>query len=192
MRWFFQVSVSDCSNPRLCRLFLYILPSPSRFPNPLHIHHTGSSTHLDVPCLRPSISDCHTRSFIHQGVARLHPSIPIAHPYFFSLPVVVLLHVHLPPDPPPPFSFPRVFQGGPKFFMLPLGTTIPSSYSHLLYMLSPLHIPQIRDVAPTAAPRLPSVALCKFYLTGLLLPLVCVLPLASPMSNILIVLFSSP
>ena len=113
MRWFFHASVSDCSNPRLCRLLLCIIPSPPRFPNPLS-HHTGSSAHLGFPCLRPIISDCHTRSFAHLGVSRLRPSIPITHPDFLSLPVAVLLHAHLPTTPPPPFSFPRVFQGGPK------------------------------------------------------------------------------
>ena len=114
--WFFQASFSYCSNLRLCRLFLFILPSPSIFLNPLHRHHTGSSARLGVPCLRPSISDCHTRSFSHLGVTRLRPSIPITHPYFFSLPVAVLLYAHIPTSPPPPFSFPRDFQGGPKLF----------------------------------------------------------------------------
>ena len=116
MRWFFQASVSDCFNPRLCRLLLCILPSPSRFPNPRHSHHTGSSAHLGVPCLCPIISDCHTRSFAHLVVAHIHPSIPITHPDFLSLLVAVLLHAHLPTATPPPSSFPWVFQGGPKLF----------------------------------------------------------------------------
>ena len=108
MGWFFQALVSDCSNPRLCSILLCI------FPNPCHSHHTGSSAHLGVPCIRPNISDCHMRSFAHLGVDRLCPRIPITHPYFLSLPVAVLLHAHLSTAPPPPFSFPRVFQGGPK------------------------------------------------------------------------------
>ena len=116
MRWFFQASVSDCSNPRLCRLLLCILPSHSRFTHARHIQHTGSSAHLSVPCLRPSISNCHTRSFSHLVITRIRPSIPITHPEFLSLLVAVLLHAHLPTTPPPQFSFPRVFQGGPKFF----------------------------------------------------------------------------
>ena len=116
MRWFFQASVSDCLNPRLCCLLLYILPIPSSLPNPRHIHHPGLSYHLGVPCLRPSISDCHRRSFAHLGVALLHPSMPITHPDFLSLPVAVLIHAHLLTTPPPPFSFPRFFQGGPKLF----------------------------------------------------------------------------
>ena len=114
MRWFFQASISDCSNPRLCCLLLCIIPSPSRFPNPRHSHHTGSYTHLGVPCLRTSISDCHTRSFAHLGVACLRPSILITHPDLLYLPVAVLLHAHLPTFPPPPFSFTWVFQGGTK------------------------------------------------------------------------------
>ena len=116
MRWFFQASVSDCSNPILCRLLLCILPSPSRFPNPRHSHHTGSSAHLGVPCLRPSISDCHTSSFAHLGVACICPSIPITHPDFLSLLVAVLLHAHLSTTPPPYFSFLLVFQGCSKLF----------------------------------------------------------------------------
>ena len=116
MRWFFQVSVSDCSNPSLCRFLLCIFPSPSRFPNPRHIHLTGSSAHLGVPCLRPRISDFHMRSFADLYVAHLRPSILISHPYFLYLPVAVLLHVHLPTSPFPPFRFLRVFQGGPEFF----------------------------------------------------------------------------
>ena len=130
MRWFFQASVSDCSNPRLCRLLLCILPSPSRFPNPRHIHHTGSSTHLCVPCLRSSISDCHTRAFIHMGVSRILTSIPISHPDFLSLPVAVLLHANLPTAPPPPFSFPQICQGGPKFFSV-------ASWRHHAFLLRP-------------------------------------------------------
>ena len=113
---FYQSSVSDYSNPRLCRLLLCILPIPSRFTNSIHSHHTGSSTHLGVPCHCLGISDCHTRSFAHLSVARLHTNIPITHPDFLSLPVVVLLHAHLSTAPPPPFSFPQVFQGGPKLF----------------------------------------------------------------------------
>ena len=54
MRWFFQASVSDCSNPRLCRLFLSILPIPSIFSNPCHRQHTGSSTHPSSPVSVPS------------------------------------------------------------------------------------------------------------------------------------------
>ena len=112
----FQASVSDCSIPRLCWLLLCILPIPSRLTNTLHIHHTGSSAHLGVPCLRPRISDFHTRSLAHLGVACLCPSIPITHPYFLSLLFAVLLHAHLPTAHTPPFIFPWVFQGGPKFF----------------------------------------------------------------------------
>ena len=113
---FFQASVSDISNPRLCRLLLCVLTITSRFPNPRHSHHSGSSDHLGVPCLRPSISDCHMWSFTHLGVARIHPSIPSTHPDFLSLPVAVVLHAHLPPAPHPPFSFLQVFQGGSKLF----------------------------------------------------------------------------
>ena len=64
----FQASVSDCSKSRLYSLLLYMFPIPSSFPNTCHSHHTGSSAHLGVPCLRPSISDFHTRSFAHLGV----------------------------------------------------------------------------------------------------------------------------
>ena len=130
MMWFLQASVSDCSNPRLCQLLLCILRIPYSFPNPRHSHLTGSSIHLGVPCLRPSISDCHTRSFHHLGVARLRPCIPITHPDFLSLPFVVLLHAHLPTAPPPPFSFPQVFQGGPKFFSV-------ASWRHHTFLLRP-------------------------------------------------------
>ena len=116
MRWSLQDSVSDCLNPRLCRLILCILHNPSRFPNPRHSHHTGSSAHLGSACLRPSISNCHTSSLTHLGVTRLRPSIPITHQDFLSLLVAVLIYSPLPTAPPPPFSFPRVFQGVPKFF----------------------------------------------------------------------------
>ena len=111
----FQDSVSECSNPRLCCLMLCIFPSP--FPNPRHIYHTGSSAHMGVPYLCPSIYDFHTRSFSHLGVSRLRLSIPTTHPGFLSLPVTVLLHAHLATaPPPPPFIFPQVIQGGPKLF----------------------------------------------------------------------------
>ena len=137
MIWFFPSSVSGCLNSILCRLFLCILPSPSSFPNILHIHHTGSSAHLGVPCRRPSISNCHTRSFAHMGVARLRIIIPITHPDFLSLPVEVLLYDHLPTASPPTFSFPLVFQGGPKFFFR---------------LLAPPHLP---PPLPSSIPCLP-------------------------------------
>ena len=161
MRCFFQASVSNFSNPRLWRLLLCILPSPSSLPNPHHIHHTASSTHLGVPCLRPIISNYHTGSFSHLGVAHLRPIIPINHPDSISIPVAVLLHTHLPTSPLPTFSLLKVFQGGPNFFLLPLGATTLSSSDPLLHTLSPLHIPQIRDLVPPTAPRLHPVALCK-------------------------------
>ena len=132
MRWFFQASVSDCSNPRLCSLLLCILPSPYSFSNPRQIHHTGSSSHLGVPCIRPSISDFHTRSFSHLGGACLRPSILITHPEFLSLPVAILLHSHIPTAPPTPFSSPQVFQGGPKLF--------------LCHLLAPPHLPPLPPV----------------------------------------------
>ena len=144
MRWFFHASVSDCSNPRLCRLLLCILPSPSRFSNPHHIHHTGSSSHLGVTCLRPRISDCHTRSFAQLDVAPIRTKIPITHPDFLYLPVAVLLHSHLPTAPPPPFSFLRVFQGGLKLF-----------FSHLL---APPYLP---PPPPYFIPCLPCAYLKK-------------------------------
>ena len=80
MRWFFQASVSDCSNPRLCRLLLCIFPCPSCYSNPPNSYRKGLSAHLGVPHLRPSISVCHTRSFAHLGVSRLRPSMPTTHP----------------------------------------------------------------------------------------------------------------
>ena len=185
MRWFSQDSFSDCSNPRLCRLLLCIIPSPYIFPNPRHSHHTGSSAHLGVPCLCPSIFDCHTRSFAHLGVARLHPSILITHPDSLSLPVAFLLHGHLPTDPPPPFSFPGVFQVGLQFFSSPLGATTLSFSDPLLHIVSPLHISPIRYVAPLTALQLPAIALCKFYPTEFALPLVCLLSPESPMSHLI-------
>ena len=116
IRSFFQASVSDCLNRSLCCFLLCLFPSPSRFPISRHIHLTGSSSHLGVPCLRPRISDCHMRSLADLDVAHLRPSILISHPDFLSLPVAVLLHVHIPTSSHPPFSFPRVFQGGPELF----------------------------------------------------------------------------
>ena len=128
MRWFFQASVSDCSNSRLCCLLLCIPPIPSIFTNPLHSHHTGSSAHLGVPCLHLIIFDFHTRSFAQLGVTHIYPRIPITHPDFLSLMVVVILHAHLPTAPTPPlFTFSRVFQGVAK------------SFSHRL--LGPAHLP---------------------------------------------------
>ena len=97
MRWFVQASSSDCSNPRLCRLLLCILDSPSGFPNPHHSHHTGSSAHLGVPCIRTSIFNCHKRSFSHLGVDRLRPSIPIIHPDSSPFP---LRSYYMPISPP--------------------------------------------------------------------------------------------
>ena len=117
MRWFLQASVSNFSDPRLYHLLLHILPSPSRFPNPHHIHYTGSSAHLGVPCILPGISKFHTRSFSHLGIARLRTSILITHPDFLSLLVAVLLHAHLPTAPHPTFSFPQVLQGALKLFL---------------------------------------------------------------------------
>ena len=187
---FFQASVSDCSNPRICRSLLCILPSPSRFPNPHHIHQTSSSAYLGVPCLCPIIYDFHTLSFAHLGVATLCLSIPFTHKDFLSLPVVFLLQAHILTSSPPPFSFLRVFQGGQKFFSSPLGATTPSSSAPLLCTLYPLHTPQIRDVTPPAAPGLPAVALYKSYLTGFMMPLICILPQASPWSHLLIALLS--
>ena len=107
MRLFSQASFIECSNPRLCRLLLCIIPIPSSFPNPHHSHHIGSSAYLGSPCLRPSNSVCHMRSFAHLGVALIRTIIPTTHPYFLSLPVAVLIHFHLPTAPPPPFIFPR-------------------------------------------------------------------------------------
>ena len=129
---FFQASFSDCSNPRICRSFLCILPSPSSFPNPRHSHHTGSYSHLCVPCIRPSISNCNTRAFIHMGVARLLTSIPITHQDLLSLQVAVLLHAHIPTAPPPPFSFLRICQGGLKFFSV-------ASWRYHAFFLCPPH-----------------------------------------------------
>ena len=140
MRWFFQASVSDCSNPRLCRLLLCILHRPSRFHNTRHIHHTGSSTHLGVPCLRPSIYDCHTRSFDHLGVPRLRSIIPITQPDLLSLLVAVLIHAHITTDNPPPFRFPRVCQGGRFFFLSPLGATTTPFSAPLLRTPSPYNL----------------------------------------------------
>ena len=83
--------------------------------------------------------------------------------------------------------------GWPKVvFLSPLRSTTPSSSDPLLHTLYPLQIPQIRHVAPPTASRLPAVDLCKSYLTGFLLPLVCLLTPASPMSHLIIALLSSP
>ena len=116
MRLFFQASVSDCSNPRLCLLLLCIIPIPSSFPNSCHSLHTGSSAHLRFPCRRLIISYCRTGSFVHLGATHICPRIIITHPDFLSLPVVVLLYAHFPTAPTPSFSFPQVFQGGLKLF----------------------------------------------------------------------------
>ena len=148
MMWFFQASFSDCLNPRICRLFLYILPIPSIFTNIRHIHHTGSSSHLGILYLCTSISDCHTRSFAHLGVACLCTSIQINHPDFLSLPVAFLLHTHLPTAPPPIFSFPRFIQGGPKLFSRRL--------------LAP---PRIPPHHPSFIPSLPCTYLILLFVT---------------------------
>ena len=135
MKWFFQSSVSECSNPRLCHLLLCILPTPSRFFNPHHIHYTGSSDHLGVPCLRLSISDCHTRSFAKLGVSHIRPSIPINHPDFLSLMVAVLIHSHLPTSPTITYSLSWVYQGGPNLF------SVASGFHHVLLLQSPPSYP---------------------------------------------------
>ena len=64
----FQASVSDCSNPRLCHLWLCISHFHSWYSNTLHRYYTSF------------ISVCHTRSFAHLSASRLRPSIPITHP----------------------------------------------------------------------------------------------------------------
>ena len=162
MRWFFRASVSDCSNPRLCRLLLFIPPIPSRFLNPRHSHHTYSSSHLGVPCLRTRISNCHTSSSDPLVVACLRLSIPITHTYFLSLPVAFLLHAHISTAPLPPFRFTLVFQRSPEVvFPSPLGAATPSSSAPLLHTLSPLQVPLLSDEAPPTAPWLPAITLCK-------------------------------
>ena len=138
MRWFLQASVSNFSDPRLYHLLLHILPSPSRFPNPHHIHYTGSSAHLGVPCILPGISKFHTRSFSHLGIARLRTSILITHPDFLSLLVAVLLHAHIPTDPHPTLSLPRVYEGRPKLFLFSL-----------------LEPPRLSPLLPSLVPCLP-------------------------------------
>ena len=48
-----------------------------------------------------------------------------------------------------------------SYFPSTLGATTHSSSVPLLHTLSPLHLSQIRDVAPPTAPRLHAVSLCK-------------------------------
>ena len=129
------------------------------------------------------------RSYTHLGVACICTRIPITHPYFLPLLVAVLLHAHLPTNPPLPISYLRVYQGlSQVIFLSPLGGTMPFSFDPLIITLSPLSTPQIRDVLPPTVPQLPAVTLCKSDLTGILLPLVCLLPPESPMSHLLIYL----
>ena len=158
----FQASVSDCSNPRLYSLFSCVLPSPSRFSNPHHSHHTCSSLRLCIPCLRPSIYYCHTGNFptwvslisVPEYWLPTQTSSPFWLPYYYMsislLILLLLLASH---------EYDRVAQ---SFFLLPLGATTPSSSMPLLCTLSPVHLPQIRDVVPLTASRLPVAALCKY------------------------------
>ena len=158
----FQASFSALSKPILRRLLLCIFPSHSSFHHPRHSHHTGLSDHMGVPCLRPIISNYHTMSFSLMGISCFHPSIPATHPDFLPIPVVVLLYAHVPTNPPPPFSFPANLIGLHEVvFLSPLGATMTFFFAPLLQNLSPLHIPQIRDIAPPSAPRLSIVALCR-------------------------------
>ena len=97
---------------------------------------------------------------------------------------------HLPTNPPPPISFMQVYQGGPKFYLLPFGGTTPFYFDPLLNNLSPLNTTQIMDETTPTVPRLPAVAICKSDPTGFLLTLVFILPPASPMYHLLIYLLS--
>ena len=155
MRWLFQASVSECSKPRLCRLLLCILPSPYRFLNTCHSHHTGSSSHLGIPCLPPSISECHKRSSAHLGVACLRPRLPLT----FGCGPTRCPSTHRSSSS---FQITVSLLGWTEVvFPSPLGATTPSSSAPSLHTLSTLHIPQIRDVSLPTAPRLPAVSLCK-------------------------------
>ena len=91
-------SVAYCSVP---------IPCLPWYSSPRLIHRTGSSAHLGIARLCPSISGHRTRSSTHLGVARLRPSItdfllwcPRCYPQS-------LLRVPLTPSPPP--SFPWYF-----------------------------------------------------------------------------------
>ena len=172
MRWLFQASVSNCSNPILCRLFLCIFPCHSCYYNPHHSYHTSSSAHLGVSCLRPSISVYHTRSFTHLSVSCLCPSMLTTHPF---LPLPSGSGFYCMPIHPPILLLPLASCESARVdrsFFPPLGATTPPSWSPILRTLYPLYTPQIRDLAPPNAPRLPAIALCRSYTTGFLLPLV--------------------
>ena len=77
-------------------------------------------------------------------------------------------------------------------FSVAFWRTTHSSSAPLIHTLSPLHIPQIRDVALPTAPRSSAVHPCKPYPTGFSMPPACLLLPASPISHILIVSLSSP
>ena len=90
-------------------------------------------------------------------------------------------------------DLPASLSGLPEVVSLsPLGVTTPPSFSLLLRTLSPLHTPQIRDVAPPPSPRLPAVSLCGSLLTAFLMTLVRLPPPASHMSCHLTALLASP
>ena len=189
----FQASVSDWSIHILCCLLLCILPCPSCYYNPSHSYHTSSSAHLGVTHLQPRIYVCRTRSFNHLGVSRLRPSMPTNHPVlplpygFGSYCVRISSPILL-----PPLSSHESTRVSQSFFLSPLGSNMPPSYVPILRTLYPLNTPQIRDVVPPTAPRLPAVSTCIFSPNGFPLTLVRRQLPACPMSCLLISSLASP
>ena len=169
----FQASVSDCSILRLCCLLLCTLPRPPGYSILHHSYYNSSSSHLGVPCLRPSISTCHTSSFAHLGVSRLRLSIPTSQPALpipsgsycvtFSPPLLILLSSHK--------ISARVirscFSVASWHQQASLLTPPPP-----IRTLSPLYTLQIVYIVPPTVPWLPTVSLYEgcFQLCYLCIP----------------------
>ena len=157
----FQASVSDCSNPRLCSLFLCIFPLPYCYSNPRRSYHTSSSSHMGVPCLQNIISICHTRLFVYLGFSRLCPSMPTTQPVL-PLPSGSGSYC-VPISPPilllPPLSSYESTRVTQSFFDVASWFHHASLMTPHICTLSPLHTPKIRDVALPTAPRLQSTSI---------------------------------
>ena len=81
MRWWGSKHQSGIDQVLDYAAYCYvILPRHPCYSSTCRSYHTGSSTHLGVPHLRPSISSYHTRSFSHLYVSCLRPIIPTDHP----------------------------------------------------------------------------------------------------------------
>ena len=167
------------------------MPLPPCYYKILHSYHTSSSTHLGVPRLWPSISVWHTRSFSYLGVYFLRPIIKNAHPVLPFLSGSSSYCVPISPLILPPLASHESFRVAWSCFSV-------ASWHHHASLLCPhlsypvsFNTPQIREITPPTYPRFPVVALCRSFPNSFPLPLIRLLPTASPMSRLLTALLAS-